>query len=243
MNPLSENEKLLYQRQIGIESWDVEVQNKLKNTRVFVAGAGGLGSPVLFYLAAAGVGNITFCDSDAVELNNLNRQIIHSYESISIEKTESARQKLQALNPFINLYPIKAKITRRNARELVGDSVVIVDCLDNFKTRFILNDISIKNKIPFVHGGVEGFNGQVTFLHPGETACLGCIISPKEKKAKIPIVGVTAGIIGSIQATEVIKYITGIGENLKNRILFYDGKDMRFEVMNLKRNPRCKYCS
>lgn len=239
---LSADEITRYTRQLLIEGWSEKIQEKLKNSTVFVAGAGGLGSPVLMYLTSAGIGNIIVCDFDSVELSNLNRQILHSDERIGMQKADSACMTLEKINPGINIIPIREKLTRKNAGNLIADADIIMDCLDNFDTRFILNNISVKNHIPLVHAGVSDFSGQITFLSPPETPCLECIFPKKTKKQKVPIAGSTAGVIGSLQATEAIKYLTGIGETLKNRLLFWDGAGMSFRIINLSRNPKCRMC-
>jgi len=239
---ITKEELQYYQRQLGIPSWGIDAQNRLKSARVFVAGAGGLGSPVLMYLAAAGVGTLTFCDDDRVDPSNLNRQIIHSRTRIGALKVDSVCHVLSELNPQVKLHPIKKKITSGTVENLLSDSAIIVDCLDNFKTRMVMNKISVKMRIPMVHGGVEGMRGQISFFNPPHTACLACIIPGKSIEKKVNIAGATAGVIGSLQALEAIKHITGIGEPLYNKILFWDGADMRFETVTVERNPKCPVC-
>jgi molybdopterin-synthase adenylyltransferase len=239
---LSKNEIEIYKRQIGIIGWGESVQEKIKSSSIFVAGAGGLGSPVLFYLAAAGVGELIFIDSDEVDLSNLNRQIIHDNNSIGTDKVKSAEEKLHQLNPYISLKGIKDRLTKKTADKLIPDVDLIIDCVDNFSTRHLLNVVSVKRKIPMIHGGVGEFRGQITFLSPPETACLACFFPEKDEKGITYIAGATAGILGSMQALEAIKYLTGIGENLKNRLLFFDGLTMRFETINISVKPSCKVC-
>lgn len=236
---LSDIELKTYERQLGIKSWS---QEKLKKSTVFIAGAGGLGSPVLFYLAAAGIGNLIICDNDIVDISNLNRQILHSTKKIGIKKAESASNTLNDLNPNINIKFFSDKITDENADLIINKPDLIIDCLDNFKTRHILNRISVKKHIPFIHGGVSEFGGQITFFHPPETACLNCIMPDREPDKKISIAGATAGIIGSIQAAEAIKFLNGIGTSLKNRLLFMDGLNMKFTEINITKNSGCKVC-
>jgi adenylyltransferase/sulfurtransferase len=236
---LSINELNTYERQLGIKSWS---QEKLKFSTVFVAGAGGLGSAVLYYLASSGVGNIIICDNDQVDISNLNRQILHNTKRIGKNKALSAYETLSDLNPYINIQVITDKIIDGNAAELINKSDLIIDCLDNFNTRHVLNRISVKQNIPFIHGGVSEFGGQITFLHPPETPCLNCIIPDKDSNKKNSIVGSTAGIIGSIQAAEAIKFLNGIGTTLKNRLLFFDGLNMKFTEINIARNSACKVC-
>lgn len=236
------DEHIIYSRQLGLPGWGTDAQNKLKASTVFVAGAGGLGSPVLLYLAAAGVGNLFVCDSDDVDLTNLNRQIVHSFISIGSNKVESARKTILGLNPYANFLSLKTRITSSNAERLVGESDIIIDCLDNFKARQVLNNVSVKRNIPMVHAGVSEMRGQITFLHPPETPCLSCFMPMNDTKKKNNIVGATAGVMGSLQALEAIKYLTGIGQPLKNRLLFWDGESMNFETIGIRKNPRCRVC-
>lgn len=239
---LTSEEKIRYQRQMMIPHWDEEGQLKLKNSTVFIAGAGGLGSPLLYYLAVAGIGTLRVCDFDAVELSNLNRQILHSTSRIGMNKARSAQLSLGKANEHSTIEPIQEKIDKTNAAKLIGGADLIVDCLDNFDTRHILNRISVEMRIPLIHAGVEGFRGQITFLNPPHTPCLACFIPQKVKKEKFPIVGATAGILGTIQAMEAIKHLTGIGETLKNRLLLFDGTTMEFSAIKLTKNQKCSVC-
>jgi molybdopterin/thiamine biosynthesis adenylyltransferase len=237
---LSQREQERYSRQIL--SFGEEGQERLKKAHVFIAGAGGLGSPVAIYLAVAGVGTITIVDMDIVDQTNLNRQILHFDRDIGRKKTASAQEKLEEINPDITVNAIDVKIDTANAASLVGNAGGIVDAMDNYPIRYMLNDIAIKNKIPLFHGGIRGFYGQVTTIIPGETPCLKCII-PKAPPAEVfPVVGVTPGFIGMVQATEVLKYFLGIGELLAGRLLIWDGLQARAEEIRVERNPRCDAC-
>ena len=239
---LSNDERYLYSRQLNLPSWGEGAQIKLKRSRVFVAGCGGLGSPVCYYLGAAGVGTLILCDSDTVEPSNLNRQIIHRYDRVGTAKTESAQLTLANLNPFIHTEVIRERIEGHNAIDLVGDSDIIIDCLDNFASRHVINRVSVERGIPMVHAGVSGFIGQVTFLHPPETPCLACLIPGDRDDSPRDIIGATPGIVGSIQALEALKYLAGTGETLKNRLLFIDGFAMRFETVTVAKTTRCNVC-
>jgi molybdopterin/thiamine biosynthesis adenylyltransferase len=239
---LSPEEIQLYARHLGIPAWGPRVQERLRRSKAFVAGAGGLGSPVLYYLAAAGVGNLVVCDYDRVEVSNLNRQILHAGDRIGVHKADSAAKTIAGINPFVNVAPMCEKITGRNAARLIGDADLIIDCLDNFQTRHTLNAVSVKNRIPMIHAGVSGFSGQVTLLSPPETACLACFIEEKKTRGTNYVAGAAAGVIGSIEAVEAIKYLAGFGSTLKNRLLFWDGLTMAFESVTLKKNPRCRVC-
>lgn len=220
-------------------------QERLKNVRVFIAGAGGLGAPISIYLAVAGVGKIRIVDHDTVELSNLNRQILHWNRDIGKRKTESAEEKLKEINPDIEVECISKTIYEENIIELVGDSDLIIDAMDNFPTRYILNRTALAKNIPLFYGAIYGFEGQVTVIIPGKTACLSCIfpeasLSPSNT---FPVIGVTPGIIGVLQATEVIKYILGIGELLKNKLLLWDGLNLSLDEIEVVRNPECEDCS
>ncbi len=239
---LSESERQLYDRQLAIDGWNEEVQLQLKNSRVLVAGAGGLGSPVIFYLAAAGLGDITICDYDRVSESNLNRQIIHGTGSIGNMKVESACERVRSLNPNVLVHTSHDYIDTGNAESLIDGLDLVFDCLDNFKTRQVLNRAAVKKSVPLVHGGIEGFNGQIAFIHPPETVCLNCFLPSKDKKDRIPVLGATAGLVGSLQAMEGIKFLTGIGENLKDKILFVDAMRMNFETVSISKNPKCRVC-
>ena len=240
---LTQDELARYDRQIMLYGLGEEGQEKLKKARVFIAGAGGLGSPISIYLAVAGVGNIRIVDYDEVELSNLNRQILHWQENINDKKVESAQYKLSKLNPDINVEGICEKITEENAAELVADADVIVDAMDNLPTRYLLNKTAIKKNIPFVHGAVFGFEGRAMTVIPGESACLNCVYHGVEvPKVKFPVIGVTPAVIGCIQATEVIKCIVGLGNLLSGRLLNYDALSMTFNEFEVNRDPDCAHC-
>lgn len=231
-----------YHRQMLIPGWGEEEQKKVKASRVFVAGAGGLGSPVAIYLAIAGVGEITICDADTVELSNLNRQILHADHTIGKSKAVSAKTTLEALNPEVNVVCHAEYLDERNIEQLVGRPDVVVDCLDNFETRYLLNAYCVKNGIPFVHAGVWGLMGQVTFLSSPQTPCLRCIFPQAPPQETFPVLGATPGIIGCIQAMEVLKYLTGVGDLLYGKLLVMDGSDMKFSAIEVKRSPSCPEC-
>jgi molybdopterin-synthase adenylyltransferase len=237
---LSKRELARYERQILIPGWSKSGQEKLKKAKVLVAGAGGLGSAILTYLAVAGVGKIKIIDGDKVELSNLNRQVLHSDKDIGRNKVDSAKEKLEALNPQISIEAIKATIDENNVFDLLGD-YLIVDAMDNLPARFLLNHVAVKKKLPLFHGAVYGFEGRATTVVPGKTACLRCLYQGVIP-GKIPVVGVTPAIIGCIQATEVLKYILGIGELLTDRLLIYDGLSMKFSEVRLKKDPNCCDC-
>jgi adenylyltransferase/sulfurtransferase len=239
---LSENELIRYKRQLEVSDWNVSSQEKLKNASVFVAGAGGLGSPVLYYLAAAGVGHIKICDRDRIDLSNLNRQILYSSADTGMWKAETAAKKTSLLNDTIRITHFNSDAGWELLDE-IKECNIIVDCFDNFESRHILNRISLQTGIPMMHAGVSEYYGQMSFLQPGETPCLACFIPENIKKETKGIVGAMAGIVGSMQALEVIKFLTGNGDLLKNRLLYIDGKSMNITSINMKKNPDCKVCS
>jgi molybdopterin/thiamine biosynthesis adenylyltransferase len=239
---LTINELERYDRQIMIANIGKEGQEKLKRARVFIAGAGGLGSPAAIYLTAAGVGKICVVDYDCVELTNLNRQVLHWEKDIGKKKVSSAREKLKKINHEVKIEAIEKRITEANVFQLISGFDVIVDAMDNLPTRYLLNKAAIEKNIPFFHGAVYGFEGRAITILPGKTACLKCVYRGDIPKEKFPVIGVTPAVIGCIQATEVIKYIVGIGELLKNRLLIYDGLDMKFTEFKVKKDPQCEHC-
>ncbi len=240
---LTREERERYENQIMIYGFGEEGQEKLKRARVFIAGAGGLGSPVSIYLTVAGVGTIRIIDYDTVELSNLNRQILHWDENIGMEKTDSAVAKLKKINTDVKIEAVAETITQANVSQLVADFDLIVDAMDNMPTRYLLNKTAIEKDIPFFHGAVYGFEGRAMTIIPGKTACLNCVYhgatTPEEK---FPVIGVTPAVIGCIQATEVIKYIVGLGELLTNRLLIYDALRMTFTELKVKKDPNCEHC-
>ena len=163
-----------YQRQLLIDNWGEKGQEKLQNAHVLIAGAGGLGSPVAMYLASAGVGSITICDYDKVEISNLNRQLLHNEKRIGLNKADSAYATLSFINHHVKIHILKNKIKHGNAKKIVGNADIIIDCLDNFPARHHLNRVSVESEIPMIHGGISGFSGQLAVLAPPKTACLAC---------------------------------------------------------------------
>ena len=239
---LTPSERERYDRQIMIGEIGEEGQEKLKRSRVFIAGAGGLGSPIAIYLTAAGVGTIRMVDHDQVALSNLNRQVLHWEEDVGRKKVDSAREKLRNLNRAVEIEAIAETITEGNVSKLVSGCDVIVDAMDNLPTRYILNRCAVENGLPFFHGAVNGFEGRVMTVIPGKTACLRCMYRGPVPQEKFPVIGVAPAIIGTIQATEVIKYLLGIGKLLTNRLLIYDGLKVTFSEFTINKNPDCDQC-
>jgi len=239
---LTKDELERYDRQIMIKEVGEEGQEKLKQARIFIAGAGGLGSPVSTYLVAAGVGAIRVVDHDSVELSNLNRQVLHWDEDIGRRKIDSATEKLKKLNQEAEIEAIGETITEANISQLVAGFDLIVDAMDNLPTRYLLNKVALEKNIPFFHGAVYGFQGRAMTIIPGETACLRCVYRGVIPEEKFQVIGVTPAVIGCIQATEAIKYIVGIGQLLTNRLLVYDGLNMKFTEFRVKKDPNCEHC-
>jgi adenylyltransferase/sulfurtransferase len=239
---LTPNEQERYDRQIMIGEMGQAGQEKLKRSRVVIAGAGGLGSPIAIYLTAAGIGMIRMIDHDQVTLSNLNRQILHWGDDIGRNKVESAGTKLRKLNSAVRIEAISETITEGNVSQLVDGCDLIVDAMDNLPTRYVLNRCAVEKKLPFFHGAVNGFEGRVMTILPGKTACLRCMYRGQVPQEKVPVIGVTPAVIGSIQATEVIKYLLGIGNLLTNRLLIYDGLNVAFCQFAVNKNPDCDHC-
>jgi adenylyltransferase/sulfurtransferase len=235
-----------YQRQLLIKEIKEIGQQKLFNAKVLVCGAGGLGSPVLTYLAAAGVGNIGLCDFDVVSLNNLNRQFLYTPIDLGKQKTNIAKTKLEAFNSDIKITTYSDKLTGDNATSIFKKYDVIIDAVDNFESRYLINNVAYKNSIPLVCGAVCEFEGILTTIVPKEnTSCFRCIYPLKptvQLTSKIfGILGATAGIIGSMQALEAVKLILGL-HCLKNKILIFNGLENTYRVKHISKREDCPVC-
>ena len=239
---LGSRELQRYNRQLILPGWGEEAQGRLRRAVVFIAGAGGLGSPVAQYLAAAGVGTLRICDSGRVELSNLNRQLLHSDRDLNRPKVRSAVRTVRRVNPHVRVVPLQAVIDEGSIEELVGDAELILDCLDNFPTRQVLNALAVRRGLPMVHAGVTGYCGQITFLHPPATACLACIVPRSPPQELFPILGATAGLLGCLEALEALKYLTGSGPLLVGRMLFCDAEAMQFQEVSVQKDPNCPVC-
>ena len=240
---LTEREKERYNRQMMISDWGEKGQQRLRDAAIGVVGAGGLGSPLLLYLAAAGFGRIILADRDTVELSNLNRQVLHWQEDIGTSKAESAQGKLHRMNPDVEIVSVDKQVDDTNIDELFAGADALVDCLDNFPSRYLLNSYAVKRRIPFFHAAVWGFEGRVTTIIPGQTACFRCIYPAAPEPELFPVVGVAPALVGVIQATEAIKYFIGIGDLLADQLLVYDGESMTFTPLKIRRDPDCPACS
>jgi molybdopterin/thiamine biosynthesis adenylyltransferase len=240
---LTKNDLARYERQILYTDFGEEGQKKLKRSHVVVAGLGGLGCSASLYLTCAGIGHITLIDCDRVELSNLNRQILHYEEDIGEGKPFSAAQKLAKLNSSIEVIPVFNEITESNAREIIKGANLVIDGMDNIKTRFILNKACVAEGIPLVHGGVNGLFGEVTTIIPGRTPCLACIFPEvPQKKGVFPVFGVTPALIAILQVTEAIKLLAGFGSLLTGKMLYFNGDTMDFTYTNLVKNQNCEVC-
>jgi molybdopterin/thiamine biosynthesis adenylyltransferase/rhodanese-related sulfurtransferase len=246
---LSNEEIRRYSRHLILPEFGMEGQRKLKQGSVLLIGTGGLGSPLALYLAAAGVGHIGLVDFDIVDESNLQRQIIHGTSTLGIRKTESAKMRLRDLNPHIDIATYDVQITSENAFDLIRPYDVIVDGTDNFPTRYLTNDACVMLGKPNVYGSIFRFEGQATvFLPKHGGPCYRCLYPEPPPPGLVPscaeggVLGVLPGVVGTIQATEAIKLLTGIGEPLIGRLLLYDALAMRFRELKLRRNPDCPVC-
>ncbi|SDJ96524.1 adenylyltransferase and sulfurtransferase [Halovenus aranensis] len=236
-----------YSRHIIMDDVGPEGQGALLDSSVLVVGAGGLGSPVLQYLAAAGVGQLTVADDDAVELSNLQRQVIHGTDDVGRPKVDSAAAFLDALNPDIDVTPREMRVTSENVVSLVEGHDLVVDASDNFPTRFLLNDACVLADIPLSHGAVYRFEGQVTTFRGGQP-CYRCIFPEAPPDGAVPdcatagVLGVLPGTVGAIQATEVVKLLLDQGETLDGRLLVYDGESLETETVPVAPAPDCPVC-
>jgi len=245
---MNDNQLLRYSRQIMLPQIDIEGQQKLLAAKVLIVGAGGLGSPTAMYLAAAGIGSITIYDDDVVELSNLQRQIAHHTSDIGTDKVISTRQTLKNLNPDVNVKAVKQRLTGEKLDLEVINADVVLDCSDNFSTRFAINNACVKHQTALVSGAAIRFEGQVSVFTPGvnNSPCYNCLYnSDGEELQNCATNGVIApitGIVGSIQALEAMKLIMGIGETLTGRLLLLDGLTMEWNTMKLRKNPMCPTC-
>lgn len=223
-------------------------QERLLNARVLVVGAGGLGSPAALYLAAAGVGTIGLVDSDAVELSNLQRQIIHSTSDVGQPKTESARRRLEALNPDVQVVAHTERLTSGNIMGLLDSYDFVVDGSDNFATRYLVNDACFLAGKPLSHGAIFRFEGQATTIIPGQGPCYRCLYPEPPPAGLVPscqqagVLGAVAGVIGSVQASEAVKWILGSGTLLVGRLLLYDAFHATFREVRIERDRGCALC-
>ena len=237
-----------YSRHIILPEVGGAGQQKMLEARVLLLGAGGLGSPAAYYLAAAGIGNIGIVDFDQVDVSNLQRQIIHSTERIGMLKTESAKKTIQALNPDVNVTLYNEKIDSSNILSIIKDYDYVVDGSDNFPTRYLVNDACVMENKTLIHGSIYRFEGQVTVFKPNSGPCYRCLYPEPPPPGMSPncqeggVLGVLAGIVGNLQVVEVLKLILGIGEPLVGKLLIYDALKTEFRNLNLRKDASCPLC-
>jgi len=246
--PDSDEQVTRYSRHILLPEVGGKGQKKIGQARVLIVGAGGLGSPAAFYLAAAGVGTIGLIDGDVVDLSNLQRQVIHRTADIGRPKVASAKERILALNPSVEVETHDKRLTADNALDLIGRYDIVLDGVDNFPAKFLINDACFFAQKPLVHGGILRFEGRVFTILPGTSACYRCIFKQPPPPGLVAscqeagVIGALAGVIGTIQATEVLKLILGRGRLLTDRLLDYDARLTRFREINIARNPHCPLC-
>lgn len=244
---LTEQQIERYSRHIILGNVGGTGQEKLLNASVLVIGAGGLGAPILLYLAAAGVGHLGIIDGDTVDITNLQRQVIHHTDDIDIPKVDSAKAKIQAINPDVKVTTYHKFFTAENALDLIKDYDFIIDGTDNFSTKFLVNDACVIGKKPYSHAGILRFDGQTMTYTPGN-ACYRCVFKEPPPANAVPtcsqagVLGAIAGMLGTTQAAEALKYIIGTGELLTNRLYIVDALNMKFRTAKFKKNPNCAVC-
>ena len=245
---LTEDQITRYSRHILLKEVGGKGQQKLLKGRVLIIGAGGLGSPIALYLAAAGIGTIGIADADEVDISNLQRQVIHFTPDVGKPKVLSAKEKMLAINPELNVITYQTWVTADNIAEMIKDYDFVIDGTDNFAAKFLINDACVLGGKPYSHGGILQFDGQTMTITPGESACYRCIFPEPPPKDAIPscsqagVIGVLPGVLGTLQATEAIKYLLGKGDLLSSRLLTYSALRMRFREIPVKKNPKCPIC-
>jgi molybdopterin/thiamine biosynthesis adenylyltransferase len=245
---LSAEQRMRYSRHTLLPEVGVEGQLKLLNSKVLLIGAGGLGAPSALYLAAAGVGTLGIVDDDVVDESNLQRQVIHNTERVGMPKTESAKLSIQTLNPDVEVVEHRTRLDADNVLEIIGDYDVLVDGADNFPTRYLLNDASVRLRKPVISASILAFDGQISTFVPYEGPCYRCLYPVPPPPEMAPscgaagVLGVMAGVMGLLQANEVLKLVAGIGEPLIGRLLLYDSLGTRFTELKVKRDPDCPIC-
>lgn len=245
---LTEDQIQRYSRHIILKEVGGKGQKKLLDGKVLIIGAGGLGAPIALYLAAAGVGTIGIADADVVDVTNLQRQVIHFTPDVGKPKVDSAAEKMRAINPDVTVHTYQEWVTAANIADLIADYDFVIDGTDNFAAKFLINDACVLGKKPYSHGGILQFVGQTLTVRPGKSPCYRCLFPQPPPKDAIPtcsqagVIGVLPGVIGTIQATEAVKFLLEKGDLLTGSILMYDALGMDFRKVPISRNPRCPIC-
>ncbi len=248
LGDLSNDEIRRYGRHLIMPEFGMEGQRRLKASSILLIGTGGLGSPLALYLAAAGVGRIGLVDYDVVDETNLQRQVIHGQSTIGISKIESAARRIRDLNPSVQIDKYEVPLTSENALQIIEPYDVVIDGTDNFPTRYLVNDACVKLEKPNVYGSILRFEGQLSVFYAKEGPCYRCMFPEPPPPGLVPncaeagVLGVLPGTIGTMQATEAIKLITGIGESMIGRMLLYDALEMSFTTIKIRKNPNCRVC-
>ncbi len=240
--PLSTDQCERYSRQIELQGWGAEGQERLLGSSVFVAGVGGLGCAAAVYLAVAGVGEVVVCDGDVVERSNLNRQFLYTRDDLTKLKAPIAAARLRRLNPDVAVTPVIAEINRSTAQGLIEGADLVLDCLDNPETRIALNRAAIVARIPMVYAAVAEYTGYLSFLNPPDTPCLECFVDGTRPAVHPPVPGCIAGTLGTLEAMEALKFLTGTGRTLAGKLLVLEGAVPSFDVIDVARDPRCPAC-
>jgi len=238
--PLTDEERTTYSRQLAL--FGDEGQGRLKRGRVTIVGAGGLGTVSALYLAAAGMGTITVIDDDVIEARNLNRQIAYRASDRGRNKAAVLAERLRQLNPHITVTAVVDRISAASVKALITETDAIVDAVDDFSVRMCLNAHAVARSYPLFHGAVSAFYGQATTIIPGETPCLACIFPETPPSDETAVIGPTCGLIGSLQANDVIKFIIGNGDLIANRLAVWDGRTGDLDMMPVEKNPYCPVC-
>lgn len=244
---LTQEETIRYSRHLLLEDVGTEGQEKIKSARILIVGAGGLGSPVALYLAAAGVGTLGIIDGDNVDLTNLQRQVIHQTKDVGTPKVLSAKEKIVAINPNVRVEAMQDLLTADNAHDILSEYQFVIDATDNYDTKFLINDICVSERKPYSHGAIRQYDGETFTYLPG-TTCYRCLFGAPpppgtvKPASQIGLFGAIAGMLGTIQAAEALKYITGVGDLLTNQLLTFDARTMNFNKIGTFRNPNCHVC-
>ena len=245
---LSAEQLSRYRRNILLPGIGEAGQARLLQARVLVIGAGGLGSPAAYYLAAAGIGTIGLADYDLVELSNLQRQILHTTADLGLAKTESAARKLRNLNPELKIQIFSSRMDQHNIQAVIRGFDFVIEATDNFESKFLINDACLSAAVAFSHAGIREFEGQTMTVAPGVSACYRCVFLEPPPAGSLPpsaqlgVLGATAGIMGTLQAAETIKVLTGVGSPLHNCLLYCDTRTMDFRKVQVQPNPACPVC-